>query len=192
MHRKRSAGTLVGQGWAGEPDDMTLTSDLRPGRPLGTAWLRARRVAAPGWLGQFARFGVVGGGSSVLQMAAYAFLADSIGSQPANVVSWLASTLLATELHRRFSFRGPLSGAEGDHVVGVVTSLAALLLGAATLAALGDPSETAGVLALMAVNVLVGALRFVVLRWWMVGRTGPIVAQAPAVPIERRDVPRSP
>lgn len=148
---------------------MSAASLLRPGRPTAHSGLLARR-AAPGWIGQLARFGVVGGGTSVLQLASYAFLADSAGSQLANVVSWLVSTLVATELHRRFSFGGSSSGAESDHAIGVVTCMATLLLSAAALALLDDPSGAAGVLALVVVNGLVGGLRFLVLRWWMVGR----------------------
>lgn len=131
---------------------------------------RQWRTGRPGWVGELARFACVGGGSGLLQLSTYAFLADSVGSQVANVLSWLVSTLVATELHRRFSFGGSLSGAESDHVVGVVTSLVTLLLSAAALAALNDPSGAAGVLALVVVNGVVGVLRFVVLRWWMVGR----------------------
>lgn len=148
---------------------MTLAGILRPDLPAASAGLIGRPAAAP-WIGQLARFAMVGGGASVLQLATYAFLADSVGSQPANVVSWLVSTLVATELHRRFSFGGSGAGIEGDHAVGIVTSLLTLLLGAAALATLNDPSDAAGVLALVVVNGLVGGLRFVVLRWWMVGR----------------------
>ena len=148
---------------------MTLASVLRPGLPVVSAGT-VRRRTAPIWVGQLARFGVVGGGAGVLQLVAYAFLADSVGSQPANIASWLVSTLAATELHRRFSFGGSNSGTERDHAVGIVTSLVALLLSAVALAALDDPTGAAGVLALVVVNGVVGGLRFLVLRWWMVGR----------------------
>ena len=152
---------------------MTPTIVLSRNRPSAAfAEPRRRWTARPGWVGQLARFAAVGGGSGLLQMAMYAFLAESVGAQPANVVSWLVSTLVATELHRRFSFGGSRSGTESDHVVGVVTSLVTLLLSAGALAALNDPSGAAGVLALLAVNGLVGGLRFVVLRWWMLGRRG--------------------
>ena len=146
---------------------MTLARLLRPGPTVTAVGLLRRREARPAWVGQLARFGVVGGGASGLQLATYAFLADSVGSQPANVASWLVSTLMATELHRRFSFGGSLSGTESDHVVGIATSLLTLLLSAAALAALDDPSGAVGVLALVVVNGLVGGLRFVILRWWM-------------------------
>jgi len=149
---------------------MTLAGTLRPDLPAAPSGRLGRRATTP-WIGQLVRFAMVGGGASVLQLATYAFLADSIGSQSANVVSWLVSTLMATELHRRFSFGRSGSGIEGDHAVGIVTSLLTLLLGAAALATLNDPSDAAGVLALVVVNGLVGGLRFVLLRWWMVGRS---------------------
>lgn len=166
---------------------MTLAAAPRPTRPSAgfrrrvPAGLRRVPAAGTGWVGQLTRFALVGGGASGLQLAAYAFLADAVGVQAANVVSWLVATLLATELHRRFSFgapgpahrggrRGTTDRVDGDHVVGVLTGLATLLLSAAALAALDDPSGTAGVLALVAVNGLVGLLRFAVLRWWLLDR----------------------
>ncbi|WP_395725337.1 GtrA family protein [Nakamurella sp.] len=163
---------------------MTLAGILHPDFPAASAGQVGRRATAP-WVGQLARFGLVGGGASLVQLATYTFLADSVGSQPANVASWLASTLVATELHRRFSFGGSGSGIEGDHAVGILTSLLTLLLGAAALATLNDPSDTAGVLALVAVNALVGGLRFVVLRWWMVGRSSQRFG--PSAPAARPD-----
>uniref|UniRef100_UPI003B3BDB2A GtrA family protein n=1 Tax=Nakamurella sp. TaxID=1869182 RepID=UPI003B3BDB2A len=159
---------------------MTLAATApRPTRSPVTVRRRSP-VAGGGWPGQLLRFALVGGGASALQLAAYAFLADAVGAQPANVASWLVATLLATELHRRFSFGGPnpTTGPalrpgrrpEVDHVVGVVTGLATLLLSMLALAALDDPSDAAGVLALVAVNGSVGLLRFAVLRWWLLGR----------------------
>lgn len=150
---------------------MTLATLRRFGpAPSAGAWLAARRGAVPGWAAQLARFGVVGGAASVVQLALYGFLADGVGSQPANVVSWLMSTLLATEAHRRYSFRTSGDGVDSDHVVGIATSLVTLLLSTVALAALDDPDGSTGVLALVAVNAAVGLLRFAALRWWMVGR----------------------
>ena len=140
---------------------MTTVAALAP--PAAAARLHERwRV---GW--EIARFGVVGGGSTVIQLALYAFLAADLGSQLANIVSWLAATLLATEGHRRFTFAAGRATTEGDHVIGLATSLAALALSSLTLAALGNPSAIVGVVALVAVNAAVGLLRFVALRRWM-------------------------
>jgi putative flippase GtrA len=146
----------------------------RPGGPAracaGRPW--AVRVVGrrSGWPAQLVRFAVVGGAATVVQLALYAFLADSIGSQLANVVSWLASTVVATEAHRRYSFGTAGPGAEADHAVGALTSVLTLLLGTVTLAALANPTGFAGVLALCAVNGAMGLLRFGALRWWMVRR----------------------
>jgi putative flippase GtrA len=162
---------------------MTASSLTRPGAP---AYARTHA----GWAAQLSRFAVVGGSAGLVQLALYAFLADSIGSQPANVGSWLASTVLATEAHRRFSFRSGAAPGHGDHTVGVLTSALTLALGTAALAALSDPTGTAGVLALVAVNGAVGALRFVALRWWLVGRrhrggvSQAMPSPSPSMPVE--------
>lgn len=169
---------------------MSLAGPPLEGRPCGLASaIQGRfRVTVPGWMRQLSRFGVVGGAASVLQLATYTFLTDSVGSQLANVLSWLLSTLAATEAHRRFSFGGSGSGAEGDHAVGVVTSLLTLVLGAAALTALDDPSGAAGGLTLVAVNGLVGVARFAVLRWWMVSRPAGHARRAPGRPDARAGV----
>ncbi|HEY5878341.1 MAG TPA: GtrA family protein [Nakamurella sp.] len=148
---------------------LTRTDETSAFR-VGAAMAVLRRGGRPAWAAQLIRFGLVGGAASVVQLAMYAFLADSIGSQAANIASWLVSTLVATEAHRRYSFGSTTSGAESDHVVGILTSVLTLLLSSVALAALDNPTGTTGVLALIAVNGLVGVLRFVTLRWWMVGR----------------------
>ena len=139
---------------------------------VGAGWPWAVGVVGrrSGWPAQLVRFAVVGGAATVVQLALYAFLADSIGSQLANVASWLASTVVATEAHRRYSFGTAGPGAEADHAVGALTSVLTLLLGTVTLAALDNPTGFAGVLALCAVNGAMGLLRFGALRWWMVRR----------------------
>ena len=149
---------------------MSLAALTRTGGPAVARLGFAAGPAGAGWFSQLVRFGLAGGAASVIQLALYAFLADSVGAQPANVGSWLVSTLVATEAHRRYSFGTTGSGAEGDHVVGIVTSVVTLLLSTVALAALENPTGFAGVLALVAVNGMVGVLRFVALRWWMVGR----------------------
>lgn len=129
----------------------------------------SRRPVA-GRLGELVRFALVGGGASVLQLATYAFLADGVGSQAANILAWLVSTLVATEAHRRYSFGGARSGTESDHMIGIASSAVGLALGAAALSGLDNPTGAAGVLALIAVNGLVGLGRFGFLRWWLVSR----------------------
>jgi putative flippase GtrA len=161
---------------------MTLATLTRPG---GSAVARIA-IRRAGWFAQLVRFGLVGGAASVVQLGLYTFLADSVGSQLANVLSWLVSTMVATEAHRRYSFRTPGTGSTGDHTVGVVTSLLTLLLSTVALAALENPVGVAGVLALVAVNGIVGVLRFVTLRWWLVDHRGGSRAHSQAVPSPSR------
>ncbi len=127
----------------------------------------AGRSAIPG---QLLRFGAVGGAASLVQLALFGCLASDVGSQLANLISWLVATILATEGHRRYSFGGPRSHAEADHALGLGTSLVALVLTSLALALLDNPVGATGVAAVVAVNGAVGLGRFVALRWWMVGR----------------------
>jgi putative flippase GtrA len=167
---------LLGGAGRGAPECSYDARDPDPPR-----WIRRA-----GWFAQLVRFGLVGGAASVVQLGLYTFLADSVGSQLANVLSWLVSTMVATEAHRRYSFRTPGTGSTGDHTVGVVTSLLTLLLSTVALAALENPVGVAGVLALVAVNGIVGVLRFVTLRWWLVDHRGGSRAHSQAVPSPSR------
>ncbi|MGW2780231.1 GtrA family protein [Streptomyces populi] len=63
-----------------------------------------RRNAAPGALGAFARFVLCGGGVGLVSSLAVAALASWIPWGLANALITAASTLLATELHARFTF----------------------------------------------------------------------------------------
>lgn len=153
---------------------------LRPMTPAALTRTVGTAAAGAGRVSQLVRFGLVGGAASGLQLALYAFLAGSLGAQPATVVSWLVSTLVATEAHRRYSFpagahavAGRTGGAESDHLVGLLTSVATLGVSMIALAVLDDPTGAAGVLALVVVNAGVGLLRFVSLRWWLLGRRTP-------------------
>jgi putative flippase GtrA len=127
------------------------------------AWLRRDDL-----LPQFSRFALVGGTSSLF----YAFLfwvLHGLGSQPANVVAVLLSTVLANDLHWRLTFRAErrltwlMAQWEGGGV-----SLIGLV---ATTLALGwlDSVSDAGLfleLALVgAVFATIVCLRFVALRW---------------------------
>ena len=126
---------------------------------------RVRELAVQG-----ARFAAVGGGSTLIQLTIYSFVSDGLGAQLANVLSWLIATLIAGIAHYRFTFRLQHSGTEGDHVVNLVSSLAALLLTSAVLAAAGNPAGAIGTVLVLAVNGVVGTGRFVLLRWWLLGR----------------------
>ncbi|GAA2015163.1 GtrA family protein [Nakamurella flavida] len=141
---------------------MTIVTSLpSPARiaPVG----RWRSVGAQG-----VRFALVGGTMTGVQLALYAFLAGSLGSQAANLLSWFVVTVATTAAHRRFTFRLPGPGSERDHLVGLGTSLGGLLASALALSALsgvgGSLVQTVGVAAATGV---VGVGRFLVLRRWM-------------------------
>ena len=74
--------------------------------------------------------------------------------------------------HRRYTFQLTGRASESDHLVGLVSSLAALGLSSLALLLLVEPTGLVGVVALVAVNAAVGVVRFLALRWWWLGR-GP-------------------
>jgi putative flippase GtrA len=144
-----------------------------------------RRVAVDGGVagllrredgtGQFVRFVAVGGTSMLLYGAVLLVLAG-LGTQPANLVGSLASTVLANELHRRLTFRagahvGPLAAqlqGGGMALAGVV--LTAVVLAGAE-AAVGATGPAVQLLLVTGVTGLVGIGRFVGLRWAFADRT---------------------
>ena len=121
-----------------------------------------------GWA-QFARFVLVGGLSSVVYAVLFVLLAD-LGDQPANITGSVVSSMLATELHRRITFRA------GDRVgwwtaqwEGGGIALLGILATSAALGWLDAVTDPDGALApLLLVGAVTGAIglgRFVALRW---------------------------
>jgi len=89
---------------------------------------------------------------------------------PANVMAWLVCTLAANAAHRRYTFQLAGRATEADHLVGALSSLAALGLSSLALMLLDEPGGLEGIVALVAVSAVVGAARFGALRWWWLGR----------------------
>lgn len=131
---------------------------------------RVAGLLTGGVTGQGVRFTLVGSLGTVTQLALFAFLSDGLGAQVANVIAWLVSTVIANAAHHHFTFRVRGEAAESDHGFGMATSIAALGLSSLLLALLAQPDGLAGTVVLVAVNTVVGALRFVALRWWLVLR----------------------
>ena len=129
-----------------------------------------------GLTGQGLRFVLVGSLAMVTQLGLYTFLAGSVGAQLANICAWLVSALIGNAAHHRFTFQVAGHAGESDHVVGLLTSLAGLGLSSLVLAMLDQPTGLGGTVAIVAVNAGVGALRFVALRWWLIGRATPATA----------------
>jgi len=129
------------------------------------ARLHADDVAA-----EFARFVTVGVISSLVYFAAFLAL-RSIGTQPANLVALVASSVLANELHRRVTFHaggrvGWLTAQwEGGGLAAaglVITSLAL-----ATLDGVVGGAWWAQLFLIAGVTGTIGLVRFVALRLWV-------------------------
>ncbi len=105
-----------------------LPSDPRPAGPVADP----RRARSSG---QLVRFVVAGVTSSASYAVVFLVMARVLaaGAIMSNVAATLFSTVLANELHRRFSFRGA-TAATAPRAQGAGAVMAALGLGASTLA----------------------------------------------------------
>jgi putative flippase GtrA len=160
--RRSPAGT--------EPVDDLAPS--RPEPPRGTTarvvtWVRQEDTVA-----QFARFVLVGGSTTVVYATLFLSLSRLVGLSylPAHVAATVVSTVLANEMHRRLTFRAEervswLAAqweAGGVSVVGLVATSSALeWLDSVT----GTAHPAVQVAVVATVTAVIGALRFVALRW---------------------------
>jgi putative flippase GtrA len=156
---------------------VTCPSLLRPsaaaevvGELRGGVSRAAERVRRDDGTAQFARFVLVGGGSSLVYALLFAVLAYPVGSVGANVLSSAVSSVLANELHRRLTFR---AGERVDWLTAQWEGGALAAAGiVATSVALGWLTSVVGptdvvvqLLLVGAVTGAIGMLRFVALRW---------------------------
>ncbi|ALO09551.1 Amino acid transporter [Streptomyces venezuelae] len=129
---------------------------------------QSRRHATPGALTAFARFVLCGGGVGIASSFAVTGLASWIPWLLANALTAVASTLLSTELHARFTFgaggratwRQHTQSAGSAAAAYVVTCGAMLLLQQLVTA----PSATLEQAVYLTASGLAGAARFTVLR----------------------------
>lgn len=148
---------------------------------------------APGPLSSFVRFVVCGGGVGVLSSFAVTLLALSMPWGLANAVITIASTLLCTELHARFTFGAGRRAGRREHwqsagsaaVAYVVTCAAMLLLHLVQ----SSPSALTEQIVYLSASGLAGLGRFLVLRLFVfaTGRgsgsdttTAPVRERVPA------------
>jgi putative flippase GtrA len=138
--------------------------------------------------GQGVRFFLIGSVGTILQLGVYAAGATLVGAQFASVVSWLVSTLVTNAAHRALTFG--VRGAQrnrADQSVAFLTSVVGLLITSLVLAELPDADGISGLMAILAVNTVVGIGRFVGLRWWL-GEGGPRVSRrARSAPLAMRE-----
>ena len=141
---------------------MTCTSPVRP-LTAPRAWFRS-----DAGLPQLGRFALVGGLGNLLYLMVFAAL-HHLGSQPANLVGAVVSTVASNELHRRLTFHAdPRVGWWAAQWHGTGLALAGIFASTAALVAL-DTADASGLVleavAIGAVNAVVGLVRFLALRW---------------------------
>jgi len=128
-------------------------------------------------LRQGARFTLVGSAGTGAYVLLYLALTGPLGSLPANGVAWLLTTVVTNNLHRWFTFGATRARTPGaDEIVGLVSSLISLLLTTVALGLLDFASGPMQVIALVSVNAVVGAGRFMLLRGWFSRRSPSVPA----------------
>ncbi|WP_345771917.1 GtrA family protein [Geodermatophilus sabuli] len=129
----------------------------------------AARVRGEDTLGQFARFVLVGGATTLVYAALFVAL-TALGYLPAHLIATAASTALANELHRRLTFRAGERvhwftaqwEAGGITVIGLFATSAALGVLDSTVDSVSVVIQVALV---VTVTGLIGLMRFIALRW---------------------------
>ncbi|GAB3361265.1 GtrA family protein [Modestobacter lapidis] len=163
-------GHLAGE--AGGTAEIAGTGLHRAGDTVTQAVTHARNhLRGDDTFGQFARFVVVGGLSTLLYGLVF-ITANGFGDQLANLIGAVLSTLLANELHRRLTFHagGRVSWFtaqwEGGGLAAVGLIATSLSL-AGFHALFGDVHALAQISLVTAVTGAIGAMRFVALRAWV-------------------------
>lgn len=145
--------------------------------------------AAPGPLASFARFVVFGGGVGLLSGLAVPMLAGLMPWVVANALITIASTLLCTELHARFTFGSGRRAGWRQHWQSAGSATAAYAVTCAAIFVLHLVQSSPGMLTeqivYLSASGLAGIGRFVVLRLFVfaTGRnrtTAPVPANSPA------------
>lgn len=133
-------------------------------------------------LGQGVRFVVVGGIGTALYVGLFWLFALVMGTQSANVTSWILATLAGNLLHRRYTY-----GVRGTHlrrtdnVVTFATALVELAASALLLELFaGAGSLSQGGLVVLG-TIVGGAMRFLLNRLWF-ARPAPAGAVPAADP----------
>ncbi|MFC4946055.1 GtrA family protein [Pseudonocardia sp. GCM10023141] len=151
---------------------LTATGPTTVG-PIGTGpgSALARLQANHPLVAQLARFMVVGGLSTALNAGLFLIVTNWLDSVPANLVSLVLSTVVSTEINRRFTFDSAPTDHWRVHVQNSGTVLFYAFYGSIVLLLLdGFVPGASPVLesaTVAAASVLGGAARFLVLRYWV-------------------------
>ncbi|MDQ0404490.1 putative flippase GtrA [Streptomyces sp. DSM 40167] len=151
---------------------VTVAADRAPGRPHG----------APGALAAFARFVLCGGGLGLASSVAVAALAAWLPWALANAVITVVSTLLATELHARFTFGAGGRATWRQHTQSAGSAAAAYAATCAAMLALHQlvaaPGAVLEQIVYLSASALAGVARFAVLRLVVFNRRGAVAPRA--------------
>ncbi|MFD8144739.1 GtrA family protein [Streptomyces sp. NPDC059708] len=127
-----------------------------------------QKQSAPGALASFARFVLCGGGVGVASSLAVAALASWMPWALANALITAASTLLATELHARFTFGAGGRATWRQHAQSAGSAAAAYAVTCVAMLVLrhlaADPGALAEQAVYLSASALAGVARFAVLR----------------------------
>jgi putative flippase GtrA len=143
------------------------------GRSVAVTTPVRQRVHHP-LLVQVAHYVVVGGLATAANAVVFLLLRTGLDTVPANIVALLVSTAVSTEANHRFTFGGAVHRWRARVQVGGTVLFYAFYSSAVLLfleALLADPSPVQESLAVAAASVLAGIVRFLVLRYWVFGRT---------------------
>ncbi|MGW6056163.1 hypothetical protein [Streptomyces sp. NPDC055189] len=141
--------------------------------------------SAPGAFASFARFVLCGGGVGIASSFAVAALASWIPWALANALITAASTLLATELHARFTFGAGGRATGREHAQSAGSAAAAYAVTCLAMLVLQQLVASPGVVLEQAVylsaSALAGVARFMVLRLVVFTRNRSQAAATPRV-----------
>ncbi|GAB2471451.1 glycosyltransferase [Jatrophihabitans fulvus] len=182
--------------WVDDPDSRvdivaTAKDDLRGIARIGRALVRGdvplsdfRRAAGrdtavagvpPRLTWQALSFAAIGALSTLAYLVLFVLLRPTLGAQSANLAALLATAVANTAANRRLTF-GVRGAGHGRHQLqGLVVFAVGLALTSGSLWGLThlvtSPGRTLEVSVLVAANLLATALRFVLFREWVFGRT---------------------
>jgi putative flippase GtrA len=154
---------------------------------------QSQQRAAPGTFTAFARFVLFGGGVGLASSFALAALASWIYWGLANALITVVSTLLATELHARFTFGAGGRATRRQHAQSAGSAAAAYAVTSVAMLVLHQLVAAPGVVleqvVYLSASALAGIARFAVLRLVVFARgRSQVTATVPTI----RPVPASP
>ncbi|MFD3518892.1 GtrA family protein [Streptomyces sp. NPDC058653] len=143
----------------------------------------SRRQPERGAFGAFARFVLCGGGVGLASSFAVAALASWVPWALANALLTVVSTLLATELHARYTFGARGHATWRQHVQSAGSAVGAYAVTCAAMLVLGQlvaaPSALLVQVVYLSASALAGIARFGVLRLVVFARSHSRAAVSP-------------